>query len=637
MEKKDLLRTLTSDSSFLHLLEKLRSLPEQMQVSISETAKLTGISQAKIRNWTQSGILLPEKDKSAEKRTIRYYTLQDLRRLVIAAALKKKCSLSEIAKLFQEPSVDQIIDQWLTSTTVEWNAERSISSLNQIARGLAQILYLLVLDPEVRPNTGIVIPLSANSLPSTDSLQDLLPNLEESLVIWATSQRQLAVFLQPMIRFESTAYQLFSLPIPAPKGKPQIVYRLVEPDTPLPHVEEMDEETTALLLNFIPLLQEIVDSPGRTPPFSGIPSGGPPALALLARMMKQLGPEHWSYVAIFQAERDPIPRYRQRLVLRAEAGKSPFNLEESVPADSGLVGWTYRTAQPVNKGTLTDLDDRVTSEGRGGVASLLAIPIIAGSVNTPPHGVVVLGSTKENAFSSTDEHTLFLLVDLLGGLLAQEEVATQTRDYFLASLGQPPLKETLFGPFKGRDWLTAQMTSQIRKIREAKEGEREHSISLFLVDVDRADGIEERYGYSVLREVTFQVGEIVAGQRERIAEDLRKEGGNVSPVSRTLTDRYAIFATDVPVELLYELGRRIMTAVNLKNFSVTKVASFPISVTVRVGITWLEAAEVCEVRLMPEELTELIIGKARRALAEGARQGGNNICYADSLDSECKL
>lgn len=77
--------------------------------------------------------------------------------------------------------------------------------------------------------------------------------------------------------------------------------------------------------------------------------------------------------------------------------------------------------------------------------------------------------------------------------------------------------------------------------------------------------------------------------------------------------------------------------ISLKDFSAGRGAAFPSSITVRVGITWLEAAEVREARLMPEELTELIIGKARRALDEGARRRGNNVCYAEGLDGEFKL
>jgi GGDEF domain-containing protein len=158
-----------------------------------------------------------------------------------------------------------------------------------------------------------------------------------------------------------------------------------------------------------------------------------------------------------------------------------------------------------------------------------------------------------------------------------------------------------------------------------------------MLDIDRADDVELQYGYSVLREVTSQVGEIVDKHAKRTAAELSDGTGVLSPVSQTLTDRFAVFGSDVSVEQLCELAYGILKFVRATTSTARKGAPLRVRIHVRAGITWLGAREVREARMMPEELTELLIGKARRALAEGARAGGNNVCYAKGLDGECQL
>jgi DNA-binding transcriptional MerR regulator/GGDEF domain-containing protein len=510
------------------LIERSRN---EATVTISQAGQIFDLSENRLRDWEDIGLLQPERPSGARGR--RLYTLLELDKLaIIKELIDAKFSPSDIPHdiydLWTELTHQLHLVHEQGQTMVPIDAESIVQELTEPIDTFVERVYrdqlfyryfashilhllLVTLRAELPDNRiGILLPRHTSSSPVTDIYQ--IEKLGESLVGWLGYSRTFYAFLTNSPNFEFPSdYQICPLhalsredtPFDASDRVAQTHF-IFERKALLPHLSSTTIEVIHRLLK---LLYENAEQwnhffgYGRRDNFDPLTNFARSKIfqdVILDNFVKKivhLGQETVSAVFKETAEYNPwkfcclllprdtsLPLPQQSLVVRAKSKRCPHRLGSvSVSPHDPTLALSLRAFQSGNvvyRHIISDEDLAIAARDEEGadVRSAIALPV--GSENGTPVAVIYIAATTTDAFSAIDVTVLRYMARLIEELLHTYTARFQATDYISEIINYPFSLDASFRDFSSEKDFIEDVEKLLQEVWDHHERVTSHTIEV---------------------------------------------------------------------------------------------------------------------------------------------------------------
>jgi DNA-binding transcriptional MerR regulator/GGDEF domain-containing protein len=658
---------------------------DEATVTISRAAELFGITENKLRDWEEYGILNPLRPSGPKGR--RLYTPTELDKLaIIRELINSGYAVSDIPpdlyKLWHTTrALRELISTTDQSNQASINAIHDLSINQRLARSKVDIFWsyfvthalrlALKLISEDIPNTavGLLLPLSSDANTSTIGNIEDLKTLGESLVGWH-SQDGISYTLiasKPWFQYSSDfrvelLQKLHTGTIQSDDHKTLLIVQ--RETSPITLSSEIIETLYRLLT---PLYEDaarsreclgsgIRDSIESTTDLYSSTNYDDAILNGLADMVVRIGgttntgQPRWRFCWIL-LPRDPSqPANMSNLILRAQSQDPLRTTKMALTTLDKHINYPYIRAfqsrhviyQPNIPPTdaQTGLRDQQTS-----IRSSFAMPI-AGEDGLPL-GVLYVTSHLRDAFTQDDQRVLRLMCRMIDELLNTYKARRQATRYLTDIVSKPTVIDTLFEVFTSEndfngavETLLSQLQTTVEKHNKTKNY-ADKVLSFIALDIDKYSSLANKHGDRLVRNLAREVG-------LRVQEQIRtlfKEYPDCQ-LYHIYADRFFILLKNTSLEHAREHAERLrLGAIGSYKLDVLRafadqqtrhesMVELP-DITIRLGVTsypYLKLDEILH-EYTPEyaipEVRSIITSALDVALVKGQIEGGNVVISWD--------
>lgn len=565
----------------LRYIEKGRA---EATVTISRAAELFNLSENRLRDWEEYGLLRPLRPTGPKGR--RLYTPQELDKLaIIRELIDAGYAPSDIP-----PDIDLI---WRTFyvpdeqhrqngqpisygqegggfATLPINQRVDLSREDSFWRFFASHalrLSLLLLCEELPHTTAcLVLPLNPQiSLMNIQNVEDL-EQVGEALVGWLNQNRSSQTLLVPTPTFEyASDFRLLPLAVMTedsieeePRDR---TYILLERRSRRLTLKAPIVETVRQLLR--PLYENVELSrrclgPGMRDVFDS--STDPDymhheqdaILHGLAETIIRLGGKgvdnhpRWLFSCILLPDYplSMLSLQQRGLIVSAQSALSPHKVGSTavVPQGASMDPClrAFQSGHIVYHPVVSEEDILLANPNREyQIGSSIAVPVV-GRDNVSV-AVIYVTSPSRHAFSLADQRVLRMVGTMVGILLEIYQARMRPVGHLREMIAAPAIVDTQFAPFLTENEFIEHVETLLQHIYEGEEI-REKDISFISLDIDNQSSLANKYGDRMARDISKAVGLRIQGQLRALKDDA------VCEFYRISADRYYILLQGMPLE-----------------------------------------------------------------------------------------
>jgi DNA-binding transcriptional MerR regulator/GGDEF domain-containing protein len=660
-------------------------------VTISQAAELFGITENKLRDWEEYGLLNPLRPGGPKGR--RLYTPTELDKLAIIrelidAGFSASDIPPDISKQWHEirapresanlpeqldsaiPGLEHSINQRIVQ------ARASLFWQYFVSRALRLSLMLICEDIPNVP-AGLVLPLVPEVDVSTIQHVEDVPSVGESLVGWLSQSCSFYTFLTPRPSFQySSDFRLERLQVrrdtgagtPVAQGTPPPVSAertliIIQREAKVLTLTSPLIETIQRLLQ--PLYRDIPQTracfgPGMgdvllpTTNFQGKAHSEDVILNKLANMVIQLGGQtasgtsRWCFSCIFTPDHTHIRLSLQQrsLVLRAQSDTSPYaiGITTHIPQEPFISSCikAFQSGRSIHFHDISISDDytKVRQNPEGTVRSSIAIPIEG--QDGIAMGVLYITSEQKQAFAEDDQRLLRMLSRMIKEVLETYQVRLQSVSNLRTLINHPSIVDTQFREFLAEDDFSYHIEELLLNVQARPEFSPDEVVSFLAIDIDKHSNVAHIYGDRVARDLSRAVGLRVRSQLRTFKDEAGYRLYHIG------ADRFYILLHKMTLdqartkaELLkrtlagsYQIEPYHTPGSQLQNGYALETATVS-NLTVRLGVASYPYQKLKEIllRYPPEttvmEVRKQVIGMLEEELTLGKRKGGNVVTSWD--------
>jgi GGDEF domain-containing protein len=666
------------------ILQYIQKGRDEATVTISRAAELFGITENKLRDWEEYGILHPLRPGGPKGR--RLYTPVELDKLaIIRELINAGFPASDIPP--------DIYNQWLdirTPQDVVNSAERfdfPIPSLEysidqRITQGSATLFWryfvsrvlrlVLLLISEDVPNTtaGLILPMEDGVDISTIQNIDDVSLIGESLIGWLSQNRSSHTLLTPRPSFEySSDYRLERIQTwqNGTKTNDQYVNKtliLIQRDA------KKLTYSNVLVHTIQRLLQPIYDNiqltrscfgPGMCDVLMPATDLDKKAnyedviLTGLANMIVQLGgvteagASRWHFSCIYSpsSAHSMLALQQRSLVLRAQSDASPYTIGVTThlplgPFISSCIR-AFQSGHSIYQPDILIRDEYTTTRPNpeGTIRSSIAVPI--DGYDGLAIGTLYVASEYKAAFTDTDQRILRIMGRLIQEALETYQLCLCVAQNLRSLISNPRIVDTQFQDFLSEDDFIRHVEELLTDIQMRRDHTPSTIVSFLAIDIDNHSNFSNLYGDRIARDLSCAVGMRIHSQL-RAFKDEAEYG-----LYHICADRFYIRLNNMTLdqartraELLkqtlegsYQVepyhaqtGHPATTDLSISLVTISNV-------TVRLGVASYPYQKLKEVlqrypsEIAVPEVRMQVIGMLEEELAQGKRKGGNIVMSWD--------
>jgi DNA-binding transcriptional MerR regulator/GGDEF domain-containing protein len=671
------------------ILQYMQKVRIEATVTISQAAELFNITEHKLRDWEEYGLLNPLRPGGPKGR--RLYTPAELDKLtIIRELIDAGFSASDIPpdiyKQWQELRIPRDL------ANLPEHLEFSISTLeHSIDQRLAQersnlfwryfvsqaLRLSLMLICEDIPNVpaGLVLPLVPEINMSRIQQVEDIPLVGESLVGWLSQSRSSHTLLTPKPSFQySSDFRLERLQarqggVAGVQGEQATASQASEDRTLIIIQREAKALTlTSLLVETIQrLLQPLYEDIAQTRACFGPKmrdvllhatdlyskaNHEDVILNGLANMVIHLGgptasgTSRWLFSCIFTHHHmhTKLPLQQRSLVLRAQSDASPYviGVTTHVPQEP-FISSCIKAFQSGHTISLDDVPMRneymkIHQDPEYNTRSSIAIPIEGH--DGIAIGVLYIASEERHAFTENDQRILRLLSCMTKEVLEIHQIRLQSASNLSTAIDHPGIVDTQFRDFLAEDDFIQHIEELLTSVQTRTEISPHEVVSFLAIDIDNHSNFSYTYGSRVARNLTREVGLRVHSQLRAFKDEAEYRLYHVG------ADRFYILLHKMPLDRARtraELLKQTLGGSYQMERYHTHTGPLPQNIhsvtipnlTVRLGVASYPYQKLKEVLLRyPSEtaVTEVrkqVIGMLEEELAQGKRRGGNIVMSWD--------
>jgi DNA-binding transcriptional MerR regulator/GGDEF domain-containing protein len=662
----------------LHNIHKGR---DEATVTISRAAELFGITENKLRDWEEYGILNPLRPRGPKGR--RLYTPTELDKLaIIRELISSGYTVSEIPPNINilwnaTRSLVTITDHNETSSRHENSNELSINQ--RLAPSRIDIFWSYFVTRTLRlalklicediPNTtaGLLLPFSPDA--NVDTIQRIedLKTLGETLVGWLSQNGTSQTLLtnKPWFQYnsdfrvehlrgqhaESTLsgsgidktlliVQREAGPITLSNDVIEILRRLLKP---------LYEDTARSRASLVPGMRDIVEP--ATDFYTSV-NYDDTILNGLADMIirmggtTQTGERRWRFCWVLLPRDASQPANMSNLILRAQS-QDPLHTQKMTLTTLDK-HTTYPYIRALQSRHIIYQPNIPPTDAQTGlrdqqmpIRSSFAMPI-AGEDGLPL-GVLYVTSHIREAFSLDDQRILRLMCRMLEELLKTYSIRQQSTRYLTDIIKQPAVIDTLFENFTAENAFNTAVETLLAQLEttNADETDTEQIHSFIALEIDKYSSLANKYGDRLVRNLAREVG-------LRIQEQIRtlfKEYPDCQ-LYHIYADRFFILLKNISLEQARVHAERLRLGA-IGSYKLDVLRAFAdqqtrhesmvelTDITIRLGVTSYSYAKLIEIvhKHAPEyaipEVRSIITSALDVALVKGQIEGGNVVISWD--------
>ena len=670
------------------ILQYMQKVRNEATVTISQAAELFNITEHKLRDWEEYGLLNPLRPGGPKGR--RLYTPAELDKLTIIrelidAGFSTNDIPPDIYTQWQELRVPRALAH------LPEHLEFSISALEhsidqRIAQARASLFWHYFVSQALRlslmlicediPNVlaGLVLPLVPALDVSTIQQVEDIPLVGESLVGWLSQCRSSHALLTPKPSFQySSDFRLERLQakqggVPSIQGEQGIAPQASEDRTLIIIQREAKALTlTSPLVETIQrLLQPLYQDIAQTRACFGpkmcdvlLPATDLYSKAHhedvilngLANMVIQLGGQtasgtsRWLFSCIFTPHHmhTKLSLQQRSLVLRAQSDASPYviGITTHIPQEP-FISSCIKALQSGHNISLDDVPmhneyTKIRQDPEYNIRSSIAIPI--GGLDGIAMGVLYVASAERHAFTENDQRTLRLLCRMIKEILETYQLRLQSASNLRTAIDHPGIVDTQFREFLAEDDFIHHTEELLMSVQTRTEIAPHEVVSFLAIDIDNHSNFSHTYGDRVARDLSREVGLRIHSQLRAFKDEAEYRLYHIG------ADRFYILLHKMPLERARtraELLKRTLEGSYQMEPYHTPSGQPPQNIqvtipnlTVRLGVASYPYQKLKEVLLRYPaetavmEVRKQVIGMLEEELAQGKRRGGNIVMSWD--------
>ncbi|GCF08271.1 MerR family transcriptional regulator [Dictyobacter arantiisoli] len=673
------------------ILQNIHRGRDEATVTISRAAELFGITENKLRDWEEYGILHPLRPGGPKGR--RLYTPTELDKLAIIrelinAGYAANDIPTDIYKLWHairtprdavqtNEHAEQILNHYLHTPTTEPSINQRIAQArttvfwNYFVSHVLHMALKLICEDFLNTTAGLILPLSPTT--TSDRIQRVedVETLGESLVGWLSQHGTSHALLttRPWFQYSSdfrveALQAMRSASTRANQAANKTMIILQREMSPLTLSSEV-VETVCNLLN--PLYEEVTltraclgtgmrDTSDSATDFYTSMNHDDAILNGLADMIVHLGGHNasgearWRFCWILLPRTASQPATMSNLTLRAH------NQAASSPTKSAFTALdkhaNYLYIRALQSRHILYEPNIPTTDAQSMVRDLdiplrsaLAMPL--SGEDGVPLGVLYVASHFQDAFTQHDQRLLRILARMIEELLKTYTIRKQSTRHLTEILKNPEVVDALFENFGSENDFNRDVEAILQQIQtlatrqSPDEPQGDKVLSFIALDIDKYNSLAHKYGDRLARNLTREVGLRV---QEQIRTFFREYPD--CQLYHIYADRFFILLKNTSLEQAREHAERLrMGAMGpykldaLRVYAEQQIRTESVvemtDVSIRLGITAYEYPKLAEIlrEHIPEyalpEVRSIITSALDVALVKGQIEGGNVVVTWD--------
>jgi DNA-binding transcriptional MerR regulator/GGDEF domain-containing protein len=526
------------------ILQYIQKGRDEATVTISRAADLFGITENKLRDWEEYGILNPLRPGGPKGR--RLYTPAELDKLaVIRELINAGFPASEIP-----PDLDKL---WLAlriprepvsfqerQDLVSGSSEQLINL--RVSQGRAELFWRyyvsqalrlsLMLISEDMPHTtvGLVLPLQADNLSNIVEQIEEVPALGESLIGWLSQSRSSHTLLTTRPSFQySSDFRIEHLRA-MKAGVPQdeatddntliVIQRDAKPLSLSTQIVETIRHLLRPIYADVGSLRECFGSGRRDVlwPATDLESSANYEDVILNGLcdiivhlggMTDNGQPRWRFSSVFLPHHpSSVLSLQQRsLIVRAQSENSPYviGITTHIPQEPFL-STCIKAFQSGHTIYLPSIKDphQPQLNGEGVLQSSIAVPI--DGYDGIALAVLYVASAQKHAFSEGDQRVLRIVGRMIREVLETYQIRYQAASRLRDILTHPAIVDTHFQEFLAEDDFIQHVEMILSEVQGRTEFTPSEVASFIAIDIDNQSGVANRYGGRMARDLCRAVG-----------------------------------------------------------------------------------------------------------------------------------
>lgn len=537
------------------ILQYIQKGRNEATVTISQAAELFSITENKLRDWEEYGLLNPLRPGGPKGR--RLYTPTELDKLAIIrelidAGFSASDIPPDISKQWHElhasheianpagqpdfsiPGLEQSINQRIS---------QAISCLFWRYFGSQALRLSLMLICEDIPNAlvGLVLPLVPKVDVSTIQHVEDIPSVGESLVGWLNQYHSSYTFLTPKPSFQySSDFRLERLqtgqdtvpgtptvPEAPPEASKDKTLIIIPREAKALTLTRPLVETIQRLLQ--PLYWDIAQTRACFGP--GMRDVSSPMLNFqnkahsedvilngLANMVVQLGGQtatgesRWYLSCIFTPGYTQIKLSLQQrsLVLRAQSDASPYaiGITTHVPQEPFISSCikAFQSGGNIYSRDIPISHDPTNTRKKHEHTTRSSIAVPIEGQDGIAIGVLYVASEQTHAFTEDDQRLLRLLTRMIKEILETYQARLQSTSNLRPLINHPSIVDTQFQDFLTEDDFICHIEELLLNVQTRTEFSPNEVVSFLAVDIDKHSSCTYTYGDRVARDLSRAVG-----------------------------------------------------------------------------------------------------------------------------------
>jgi DNA-binding transcriptional MerR regulator/GGDEF domain-containing protein len=660
------------------ILQYIQKGRDEATVTISRAAELFGITENKLRDWEEYGILHPLRPGGPKGR--RLYTPAELDKLaVIRELIDAGFPASDIPPDIYKQWLDIRAPQDVVNSTERLDfpipaLEHSISQ--RISQGRATLFWryfvsralrlVLLLVSEDIPNTtaGLILPMGDGVDISVIQNMDDVPLLGESLIGWLSQSRSSHTLLTPRPSFQySSDHRLERLQTWCNGAKTDKTLILIQRDAKKLTLSDALVQTIQRLLHPIydniqltrscfgpgmcDVLAPATDLDNKTNYEDVILTG-------LANMVIQLGgvtetgASRWHFSCIYLPSNahSMLALQQRSLVLQAQSDASPYTIGVTthIPLEPFISSCirAFQSGHSIYQPDILSHDEYTTTRPNpeSTIRSRIAVPI--DGYDGLAMGTLYVTSEYKSAFTDADQCILRIMGRLIQEVLETYRIRLHVSQNLRSLISNPHIVDPRFQNFLSEDNFIQHVEGLLTDIQTRMDDTLGEIISFLAVDIDNHSNLSNTYGDRIAHDLCYAVG-------LRIHSQLRAFKKAEYGLYHICADRFYIWLNNMTLDQARtraeSLKQTLEGSYQIEPYhaqtSHPATTDLSISIitisnlTVRLGVTSFTYQKLKEIlqRYSPEtavpEVRKQIMGMFEEELAQGKRKGGNIVMSWD--------
>ncbi|GHO43800.1 MerR family transcriptional regulator [Ktedonospora formicarum] len=358
------------------------------------------------------------------------------------------------------------------------------------------------------------------------------------------------------------------------------------------------------------------------------------------------GKPRWRYSCLF------LPNYptsvlslqQRSLLLRSQSEHAPFKIGVTrfgpqQLSTSPLVR-AFQVGHILQQPLISVSDDPNLHIHEGGevVRSAISIPIMGR--DAIPVGVLYVASLEADAFNEADLRVLRVIENMLGVLLETYYARLMPLRGLRDAIAFPSVVDPLFRDFYSENEFALQVETMLREIQRRVDFGARDIVSFIALDIDNMSSLANKYGDRMARDLSRAVGMRIQGQLRAFKDDAQCE------LYRISADRFYIMLQGMPLEQAQAKAELLRTVLSgsyqidpqrVPSGQPTLPANMVTlgSITVRLGVSFYAYSKLREIlqRYATQDALVEVRLLLERFLDEvldiGKREGGNVVMSWD--------